>query len=444
MSAATSSEMKVERKDLNPCTVQLEISCSAEQFDNGFAKAAKDYAKQIRVPGFRPGHAPKAMVEKLVNPEELARNGVDQIVRDCLIKALNDLKLQPDNQPAVAITKFDKDNRVCEFSVKVPLPPVVKLGEYKGLSINRPPVEVTDEEVKQQLDELRGRKGKKAEVVGRGVQDGDMAVINIRADGEEGEGRTFMIVAGQTFKTLDKTLNGMGVEEIRHADLDFPASFQEKDWAGKKLKATVTVRSVSTMAVPELDDEFAKSLKASDMKDLEQKVREGVLRAKTQISQEMVNEQLFDTIISKGEVMVPDTTWESVAAQRLQEMANELGKQQKSLEDYAKENGMTLEEFVTAQQTEAKTHVQRAVVIEHIFKNENMKIDNDDANRHFLQIAYENNVPQEQLTKFAKKFNAGIRNEIVFRTMHAKVVEFLNEHSTAESDAPVKKKTTKK
>lgn len=435
--------MQVKRTDLNASTVQLEIACTPDQVNSGFTKAAKEFAKRIKVPGFRPGQAPKAMVEKMIDPEELARAAADEIVRDVLTKAIRESDIQPDNHPAVNVTKFDKEKGEFEFTVKVPLAPVVKLGEYKGLKVQRQPVEVTDAEIEAQITEIRNRRGKKSEVVGRGVQEGDMAVVNIRPDGEEGEGKTFMVIAGQTFPDLDKALMGMAVEEIKHSTLNFPGTFQEKEWATKKFDAIITVRSVSTTAAPELDDDFAQSLKAADVKDLKEKVREGITRAKEQINQEMVNEQLFDQLMAQSEVTVPDTTWEQVANQRLQEMANELAKERKSLADYAKENGMTIEAFVTAQQNEAKVHVQRAVLIEHIFKAEDMKVDGNDANRHFLQIAHENQVPEEQLTKFAKKYGQGIRNEIVFRTMHTKVVEFLNDHAVEGAPTPAAPKPKK-
>lgn len=435
MSTSAPTAMQVTRTDLNACTVQLEVVCTAEQVEAGMSKATKEFSKQIKVPGFRPGTAPKAMVEKLIDREQLGRAAMDEIVRVVLTKAMEQEGVKPDNSPAVNITKFDPGAGICEFVAKVPLPPKVKMGEYKGLTVQRPPIDVTDAEVERQLEELRQRKGKRSEVTGRGIAEGDMAVVNIKPAGEEGDGKTFMVIVGQTFPDLDMALIGLGSEEITHRKLNFPDSFQEADWAGKSFEATVTVRSVSTTQAPDLDDEFAQSFKASDIKDLKEKVREGILRAKAEMSQEMVNEQLFDQLLKSSEVEVPDTTWEQVANQRLNELAYELGQQKKTVEDHAKEKGMTIEEFVAAQQAEAKVHVQRAVLIENIFKAEDMKVDNNDANRHFLQIAAENQVPEAELTKFAKKFGPNIRNEIVFRTMHTKVVEFLNENAV-EGEAP--------
>src|SRR5687768_15652370 len=126
--------MQVTREDLNPCTVKLTVVCEPQEVDEGFGKALKQIAKQIRLPGFRPGHAPKAMVEQYVQKGELADAAADHIVRRAFKDALAEQKLEPDpgTRPNVELTKIDEEEKACEFTVKVPLPPVVELGEYKG------------------------------------------------------------------------------------------------------------------------------------------------------------------------------------------------------------------------------------------------------------------------------------------------------------------------
>ncbi len=439
MSTTAPAQMKVDRNDLNACTVQFEIVCTPDQIETGFSRAAKEFSKRIKIPGFRPGTAPQRVVEKMIDPDELTRAAIDEIIRIVLVKVLDDEKIVADNSPAVNITKFNRAEGQCEFGAKVPLPPVVKLGEYKGIKITVPPVEVSESEIDKQISELRSRKGQRAEIVGRGIAEGDMAVVNIKPDGDTGEGRTFMIVVGQSFPSLDSILTGMGAEEIKHGKLSFPAEFQEKDWAKKSFEATITVRSATATQLPDLDDSFAQSLKANDVKDLKDKVKTGIERAKMQMGQEMINEQIFDQLLASSEVEVPDTTWEQVTNKRLQELAYELGQQKKTVEDYVKENGMDVNEYVKRLQDEAKVQVKRAVLIESIFKEEKFEIDNNDINRHFLHIAAENQVPEAELEKFAKKYGANLRQEIVFRTMHAKVVEFLNEHAERADGIPKSK-----
>lgn len=441
MSTTQTAEMKVARQDLNPCTIQIEVVCTKAQVDSGFDRALKAFAKRVKVPGFRPGSAPKAMVEQMVGERDLAGAALEDIVNSALRKAMEQESVRADAAPSVNVTKFDRAAGECEFTAKVPLAPKVTLGDYKGLGASRPPVSVTDEEVERQVDELRSRSGKREAVTGRGIQPGDAAVVNIRIQDGDAEGRNFMTVAGQTFPDLDAAIVGMAAEEIKHADLSFPANFQEADWAGKSFACTVTIRSVSAIQAPDLDDDFAQSFNAENVDDLRAKVREGVVNAKAQVGQEMVNEQLLDQLLRTSEVHVSDNTWEAVGQRRLQENQAELQRQGSDLEKYAQANGMTLQELVDAQMQEARLHVQRTVLIEHIFRAEDMKIKQSDVDAIFLQIARENGVKQEDLAKFAKEYGPQIREEVVFRAMYGQVMAYLNEHATVtEGEAPAKPK----
>lgn len=429
------AEMTVQRTDLNPCTIKLEVVCTADQVEKGFDRAIREFAKKVRVPGFRPGSAPRSMVEQMIPEQDLVSSAVDQTIRSALKSALDRTELVPQDAPAVTVTKFERTPPALEFEVKVPLAAKVKVGEYKGLKASRPTPEVEPGEVLRQIEELRQRASTRQAVTGRGIQEGDVAVANIRPDGETGEGKTFMVIAGQTFAGLDAALTGMEPEQIRHAELDFPANFQDKDWAGKKLACSITVRSVSSVHVPEVDEEFAKSLNTESVADLETRVREGIVEAKRRMGEEIVNEQLLDALMAASEVEVPDTTWERVASRRLNEMAAYLQREGKTLEDHAQANGMTLEELAAAQMAEAKTHVQRATLVREIFLSEDMKITDQEANATFLQIAQENQVTQEELPKWAKENGAALREEIVFRTMFGKVIGLLREHATV-TDVP--------
>lgn len=438
--------MQFQREDLNPCTVKISVTASTEQVTVGFDKAYKAFAKQIRVPGFRPGHAPRAMVSQMVDPNDILNAAADEIVRTTLNKVLQDEKIRPHDAPAVELTKIDENEKSCEYIAKIPLEPIVKLGEYKGLTINSPKVEVKDEEVDQQLEELRKRSGKREAVTDRGIAEGDIAVVNIKIDKEEGDGRNFMIVAGQAFKGLDEVIAGMHVEEMKKTELTFPSEFQEKEWSGKKKKVQVTIRSVNSVVMPELDDEFAKSLagkdmKAKDLSDLKEKIRESIFEAKKAMTLEFVNEALLEEITKSSEVHVPDTMWEAVANQRLQEEAQAAAKEGKKLEEVATDHGMTLEEYVGKWQAEAKTQVQRAVIANTIFKSEKMKLENADLTTSLNEMAMEYGVHPGQLFEVMKK-NKNF-TELEVRSVYRKVMGFLNDNAKIEEGTSSKKAAAK-
>jgi trigger factor len=448
MSTAASADMKVERKDLNESTILLEIACSPDQVKAGFNKAIRQLGKKMKLPGFRPGQAPLAMMEKALPEYEIMNAAGEEIIRAAYMAAIKDAGIEPAGQPMVELGEFKRNELVCEFTVKVPLPPVVELGTYKGIEIKKPSTEVTDEEVDKQLDALRKQDGKQEKITDRGIQAGDMAVVNIKLDGQEGDGRSFMIIAGQTFPSLDKLISGMGVEEIKSADLEFPENFQEKDWAGTSHHAHVTIRSVSNVHVPELNDEFAANFNADSVDELKVRMKSAIERAKEQSVRDMANEQIMEAILGSSKVVVADTTWESVADRRLQEMAENFRREKKSLEDYAKEQGMSIEEMVAAVKQEAKLHVERAVLIEQIFKDEKLEVTEDDQNRHFVDILTENEITQDKVEGFVKEYGQSIYQEIILRARYGKVMDFLNDNANVVAvtadDATPKPAATKK
>lgn len=444
--------MKVSREDLNRATVLLTIECSADQVKAGFDKAVKKLGKKVRVPGFRPGMAPKKLVEEALNPQALFETAAQNIVEEAYSSAIEKEGVEPNGMPSIDITKFEREDPACEFTAKVPLKPIVELGEYKGLKAERVVVTVTDEEVEAQIEEMRRRGGEKKEITDRGVQEGDVAVVNIKVDKEEGDGRTFMIVAGQTFAGLDKAIAGMNPEDSKSVTLEFPESFQHKEWAGSKKKSTVSIKSISAVEMPELDDEFAQGFQAENVDDLKSKVKDAIESAKERSSEEMLRDNLLDLLLQSSEVEVAENTWEQVVNRRMQELEQEGQRVGKSLEEYIQANGMDVEEFTTNLTEEAKVNVRRAVIIDKIFQENKMEVTNEDVGLHMTQIAMENRVPRDKFEEFVKQYGPQLREEVIFRTMANKVTDLLVEHAQitevqepgAEKPKPKKAKRTKK
>lgn len=419
------STIQVTRRDLNPCTVQLDIVCGPEQVKDGYERAIKSLGKKVKVPGFRPGHTPRQIVEQIVDAESLKNEATEEIVRRAYSQALKEQEIKPHDLPDVSLTNMDETT--CEFVAKIPLAPIVELGDYKGIEVSKPPADVTDEEVEQQIAQMRERLGTSEKITNRGVELGDVAVLNVKVDGEEGDGRNFMSEVGRTFPGLDDALKGMRVEEMKALDLEFPDSFQERDWAGKKLHCTLTVRSLNSRRLPELDDEFAQKLKTENLGDLKVKLRAAIANAKEQMAQDFVNEKIQEEILRRSTVHVPDNMWEKVAVQRLNELGREVQERGQTVEDYAKANGMTVDQLVEGWKQEARTHVMRAVVIREIFVKEKLKLTNQDVNRELVAMANEMEMKPEELMAALRKSN-GFR-ELEFRAIFKVVVKFLNENA---------------
>jgi trigger factor len=418
--------MQVTREEINPCTIQLNIVCDTAQVQAGFEKAFKQISKKVKLPGFRPGHAPRALLEPLVSQEELLEEAADNIFKSTYRPALEQEAIEPDptTRPRVEVTKLERAELVAEYTVRVPLPPKVELGEYKGLPVDKADTDVSDEEISRQIDEFRKGRGKRESVTDRGVQDGDIAVVNIKQDGAEGDGRNFMIVVGQTkFPELDAALVDMKVEEMKNLDLSFPDTFQDKEWAGQSFHAQITVNSLSAVQMPELDDSFAQSLQSENVDDLKNKLREIIGQAKLQMSRDLMIEKLLDTLHDRSKIFVSDNMWEELANRRLVEQSDEQQKQGKSLETYAQENGMTIEELINSWREKAKLHVERALMIREIFTAEQMQLNNQELNQELHAMAAEYEIEADEMLKLLQSNNA--LDELHYRSISRKVSDFL-------------------
>lgn len=428
--------MRVVREDVNPCTVNLTVTCSPDQVNTGVKKAVKALSKRVRIPGFRPGAAPISVIEQMLSPQEIDALAQEETVSLTFKSAIASEGLELGGQATIVQVEFDRATAKCEYTVKVPLAPKVEIGQYKGLAAEKFRVEVSGEEIERQVEEIRSRSGTKKPVE-RGINPGDSALVNIKVEGEGGDGRNFMIVAGQTFEDLDEAVKDMAADDIKSVELGFPDSFQEKDLAGKTMKCTVTVRSVSAIELPDLDDEFAKSLNLDSLDQLRDNIRQHIQSAKENMVTEMLNERLLEQIMSNSEVHVPDNFWESVAEQRIESIRQEAESKGANLEQVAQENGMDVQKLREAIRQEAKVQVHRAQVIDHIFGQEGLRVTDQDANAEFIRIATENRVPEKDLKRFAKENALAIRNEIFTRVAYAKVMALVREAAiVTEIDPP--------
>jgi len=425
--------MKIESTEINPCTVELKVACSSDQVQTAYDKAYRKASKRVRVPGFRPGAAPKHLAKKYLNLEEVQRLAAEDMIRSAYTAAIKEKELKTSGQPRIEVTKIDEEGSEFEFTAKVPLEPVVELGAYKGLSITAPDEAVTDEELEEQLENIRKRRATRKAIEHRGAQSGDFAVVGIRAEGDDKD-RRFMTVVGQTFPQLDQTLMGMESEDTKVADLTFPDNFQEKDWAGKPMKVDVTLRSLSAAEVPDLDEDFAKELNAESVEQLRESVRSQLTDAKKRMIDDYLNEQLLEELMKVSKIEVADTLWEGVAERRIHEIANDAQKENKTLEDVAAANNMSLEELSQKIGERAQAEVKHAVAIRRIFDDEKMKLDQADIRDQIVAIARENDMTPDDALRALRK--SGSLAEVEFRAIYNRVLKFLRDEANVTAGEP--------
>ena len=275
--------VKVEKKENS--VVEIEFTMDKEQFNAELDKAFKQNAKKFKVPGFRNGMVPRAVVEKTYGEgvlyEFVIENTVDEAYRTAVIE--NNLEIV--SRPELDIKQIGKDKDFI-FVVNVCVKPEAKVSDYKGIEVKKVSTRVTKKEVEEELESIREKNARIVTVEDRELKDGDISVIDFEGfvdgvafEGGKGENFELTIGSGQFIPGFEEQMVGMKVDEERDVNVKFPEEYHAQDLAGKDATFKVKLHEIKEKVLPELDDEFAKDVSEYDTledykKELNKKVKE--------------------------------------------------------------------------------------------------------------------------------------------------------------------------
>lgn len=434
--------MQVIRNDLNPCTVELKIVCDSEAVRIGFQKAYKGICKdkKIKVPEFTPGSASLRFIKRMVSEEEVRRSAANHIANNVSKEAIKQQDLEAFEKPHVSIDKIDESTLACELTIKVPLAPIVKLGNYKEISSEKPSVEVSDEEIGLVIQNIQRQFAERKMVEDRAAQNEDFAMIKLKTDKDKNP-KPFMIMIGNSFEDLNQALIGMKVGETKKATLNFPEEIQDKDFSGKTIEGEIYLESLSALVLPEITDEFVKNfenplLKSKDVNDFNQKIRLDAQINKEREVNQAFGEDLLSKLIESSTVHIPDTLWETVVEHRINEIAYTAQKNNVSAESIIRqETGHdNIENFIEELKKDAKTQVERAIVAREIFTKENLAITENDMTEALLGMCEDYKVDLKALYENLQRSNR--MHEAQFRAIFSKVLQFLSETTNITKEDP--------
>lgn len=424
--------MEVKSEQLNSCTILLRVRCSPEQVRSGFERAYKRVAKRLRIPGFRPGAAPRGLVRQYADPEYVKELAQEEILNAVYPVVVEQEGLEPYGRPMLQAIQADEASGSCEFALKVPLRPKISLGEPEQVCLERPSGEVSDEEVEQHIEALRRRLSERRPVEGRGAEPGDYAVVHLIPEGDESRRKRFLTVVGETFPQLDRELIGMKPGEVKSTTLTFPQDFQETDWAGGLFSCEIRLESLMSQELPALDDEFAKRWDAGSLAELRVKVREDVRGIKAEAIERYLEEQALERYVDLCQVEMPDTMWERLAGERLRSIIEDASRRNGTLGDVARANNMTEAQLREAVALEARRDAARALVVGELFRREGMSISREDEAEEVARVAAQAGVSWEQAWEAVVR--GGGQDDIRYRIMARKVMKYLRERARVQEE----------
>ncbi|MCP1125371.1 trigger factor [Bacillus sp. AFS018417] len=410
----------------------LTIEVDAKEVNNSLDAAFKKVVKTINVPGFRKGKMPRPLFEQRFGVESLYQDALDIILPKAYGEAIDETGIFPVAHPEIDIEKFEKGENLI-FTAKVTVKPEVKLGEYKGLTVEKVDTTVTDEDVENELKSLQERQAELAVKEDGTVENGDTAVIDFEGfvDGEAfegGKGENYSLAIGSnTFiPGFEEQLVGLKAGEQKEVEVSFPEEYHAAELAGKPATFKVTVHEIKVKELPALDDEFAKDAneEVATLDELKAKLRENLEENKKQEADNKLRDEVVEKAAANAEIDIPEAMIETELDRMVREFEQRLSYQGMNLELYYQFTGTDEAKLKEQMQEDAAKRVTTNLVLEAIIKAENIEVTEEEVNAEVEKMAEMYNMPVDAV-KQALGNVEGVKEDLQVR----KAVDFLVDNS---------------
>ena len=433
--------MNVTVENLAPCKRLLRFEVDSQTVDEAFATVTKEVAKHAQLPGFRPGKAPLDMVVKQ-HASHIEDETKRKLMGDNYRAAIKEHHFEVLGQPDVEEIQFGR-GQAMQFAVTIEIKPQFELPEYRGLPAKREPAAVSDDDVTEAINALRGQSAT-FDKVDRAVQEGDYIVVNYTGSSEgkpltelaptargltEQKGFWVEVKPDSFIPGFAMQMVGATAGEKRTVSIDFPADFVTPQLAGKKAAYEVELVEVKVKVLPELNDEFAKTYGAESVQKLEEGVRQDLQNEKNSRQKRSIRNQLVKSLSDKIQFDLPETSLLAETRNVVYEMVNENQRRGISKEFIESKK----DEIYQAANSIARERLKIGFLFHRISEKEGIRADEHEMNTRLAVMAQASNMPLKKFIQEVEK-RSGFA-EVYQQIIHEKVLEFLHENAKIE-DVP--------
>jgi trigger factor len=383
---------------MSPTRAKLTVEVPFEELKPSLDKAYKTIAQQINVPGFRRGKVPPMVIDRQVGRGAVLEQAINDLLPQKYMEAMQEHDLQPLAQPEIEVTRID-DNEALEFTAEVDVKPEITIPDYSDLSAEVEDIEVTDDDVQEQIEALRERFGTLVDV-DRPAADGDFVVIDLVAtrdgepvEGAEVSGMNYRVGRGGMLDGLDEALAGMSSGE----DKTFTSQLVGGDLVGQDVEVQVRVGQVQAQELPEYDDEFAQLASEFDTaEELTQDVQTRLGNGKRLEQAAAARDAVLEKLLELVEVPLPETMVADELTERRRNVEQQLAYAGIPLEKYLEDEGQTQEEFEADLERRVRDSVAAQFLLDEIAGSLELGVDQNELTEHMVRRAQQSGQePQE-------------------------------------------------
>lgn len=371
--------MSTQVEKLEHNMVKLTVEVSAEEFAKAVKAAYNKNKNKITIPGFRKGHAPQQLIEKLYGPVIFFEEAANALINQTYNEEAESTGLEFVSRPEFDVDQIEKGKPFI-YTATVAVRPEVKLGQYRGLEVTRQETLVSDDEINEELKREQEKNSRLVEVE-RPVQDGDTVILDYsgsvdgeKFDGGTAENQTLVIGSGSFIPGFEEQLVGMAKDETKDITVTFPEEYHAEELAGKEAVFTCTIHKIQEKELPELDDEFAQDVSEFETLDEYKKSIMDRLTERKQRSAKAAQEnEAVDKVIAASEMDIPEAMIDSQVTSMYQDYARQLQSQGIPIDTYLQYMGTTEEKVKSDMRPQALKQIQTRLVLEEVAKAESLE-----------------------------------------------------------------------
>lgn len=386
---------------------ELEIEISAEDFEAAIEKAYLKARKNIAMPGFRKGKAPRKLIEKEYGEQVFFEDAVNLLYAPVVNGAVEESGLELVTRPEVEVTEISKENGV-KLKATCITKPEVEVKDYKGIEVEKVVNPVTDEDINKQLDALREKNVTVETVDDRAAENGDDVVIDFEGfkddvafEGGKAEDFTLSLGSGQFIPGFEDQIVGHNAGEDFDINVTFPDEYQVKELAGAPAVFKIKLKSISKKVMPELDDDMVKdSTELDTVDEYKADVKKKLEEANEKHADSEVEAKIFDKVIENMTAEIPQVMFDNRVNEMISELEQRLAPQGISLDLYMQYTGQTIDTVKKAYAEQAEKQVKLRLALEKIAKLENIEVTEDELKAEFDKLAEAYKLDVDQIKQF--------------------------------------------
>ena len=447
--------VKVEKTE-NKNELKLEFTVEAKVFDEGIKKVFNKNARYFNIPGFRKGRAPMNIVEKYYGDEIFYEDAFNEVVPAIYDEAIKNEKLEVVSRPKIDIVQMEKGKDLI-FTAIVDVKPEVKLGKYKGISIEKTEYKVEETDIDAEIKNMAERNSRMVTVSDRAAKKGDISVIDfvgsvngVEFEGGKASNHELELGSNTFIPGFEDQVIGMKTEEVKDVKVKFPEEYFSKELAGKDAVFKVTLHEIKEKELPKIDDEFAKDVSEFDtLKELKADIKSKKEKQNEERSKAELEEKAVKAVAADSTIDIPSGMIELEIDNMEQDMDRRLSYQGINLEQYLQMLGKTKVDFRNESQEPAKQNIQIRLVLDAVFNDAKLEISDKEVDEKIKELATTYGRKEEDLRnneELLGHIKDSIKSEkaIAYIVDNAKVKVIEEKKEKEEKTEKVEKKSTTK